>query len=61
MKIKGDDVILESGLLLYAEAGIIGLSPDSEIMSGYEDIKELTTAEKSEIARYMIARWERLL
>ena len=71
MIIKGDDLILDSGLRLYANGGVVGIDTRLGIYSGYkcdlsaywdgEDVKDLTPEHKAEIARYMIALWEKLL
>lgn len=68
MKIKEDDIILSTGKRLYANYGIIGLSPPHpeygwQLSGGYDCSLEvdddLTLSEKIEIADYMIELWKR--
>ena len=70
MKIIGDDVIFSTGLIVYANCGIIGLVDNKgelEVSDGYDGCfsssnrggKNMTAAEKVELADYMIALWTR--
>ena len=62
MRIEGDSVILSSGKKLYANRGIIGLTTDLNITTGYdgglvEDRGDLTPEDYIEISDYMVSRW----
>ena len=61
MKLEGDDLIFSSGKKVYANHGIIGISPELKISEGYDgDIedKDFTCAEKLELADYAIKLWQ---
>lgn len=61
MKIDGDDLIFSTGKKVYANNGIIGISPSGEISEGYDgdiDTENLTPEEKLELANYMLVKWE---
>ena len=59
MKVDGDDLIFSTGKTLYANQGIIGISPDGVISEGYDDGIEdnFTPKERRELADYMITLW----
>ena len=70
MKIVKDSVIFSTGKELYANCGVIGISPKLEISKGWDggffnprsyvnlDDYTLTPVERIELADYMIARWK---
>jgi hypothetical protein len=68
MKINDDDVTFSSGHTLYANLGIIGLSPDLDITHGYDGGIDwppyeatnyhLTSADMRELADHMIKQWK---
>lgn len=66
----GDDVMLPSGRSIYANGGIVGLSPEMEVSQGYDgrvdwppidDDEEdaLTADDMRALAELMIAQWTR--
>lgn len=60
MKIEGDELIFSTGKKVYANNGIIGISPDLGITEGYDggiETEELTPDEKAELADYAVAQW----
>jgi hypothetical protein len=61
MKTKGDTITLEcTGRTIYANSGIIGISPNGGTYTGYDDdvaAETFTTEEQVEIANEMIQRW----
>lgn len=67
MNIEDDKVTFSSGLELYANLGIIGISPGLELSHGYDgpfqklnadfDPIDFTPEEKEELAGHMIQRW----
>jgi hypothetical protein len=71
MKVKGSDVTFESsGITQYANGGIIGINPGLEVFGGYDDrgisqvfehtdYRELTIAERRELADHMILLWQK--
>ncbi len=59
MKVDGDDLIFSTGKRVYANNGIVGISPAGQIFEGYDGvIEKLTPSEKSELADYAILQWE---
>jgi hypothetical protein len=55
-----DYITLATGKRLYANLGIVGLSPDGYAYGGYDgdlDDGDLSPEERREIATMMIARW----
>ena len=65
MIIKSDYVIFSTGKEVYANRGIIGLSPKDEggweVSEGYDggiDHEKLTKNECTELADFMIALWQ---
>ena len=67
MEINGNTITLLNGTKLYANGGIIGLSPEGELFEGYDDslvtygAVDLTDDELMEIADYMVASWEKVI
>ena len=62
MKIKGDNLIFSTGKKLYANHGIIGISPKLVISEGYDggiEEETLTLGERQELLSYMLDRWIR--
>lgn len=69
MKIEVDKLVFSTGKEVYANGGIVGLSPDGSVSEGYDggvfdsNWKEwsgepgLTESECVELADYMILRW----
>ena len=60
LRIDGDNVIFSTGKKIYANNGIIGLSPNLKVSEGYDggiDNNELTSEEKLELSEYMLAAW----
>ena len=60
MIIDGDDLIFSTGKRVYANNGIVGISPEGQISEGYDgliDDDKLTPSEKSELAGYVIKMW----
>ena len=68
MKIEGDNVIFSTGKIIYANLGVIGLSPKDEcvwrVREGYDGTlcefskTKLTQHELVELADYMITLWQ---
>ena len=67
-----DEIKLSSGRIIYANCGIIGLSPELEVREGYDGTVEwppptwneyakpyLTADDMRELADLMIDRWQR--
>lgn len=55
-----EKLIFSTGKKIDAHLGIIGISPEGEISTGYDDgvdEKSLTPDEKRELADYAIAQW----
>lgn len=58
-----DTLILSSGRSVYANCGIVGISPDGVVTEGYDGgldpsgEGDFTEDERREIAAYMISRW----
>ena len=54
-------IYFSTGKVIYANNGIVGISPDMEIFEGYDgsisDDYELSRMEKIELADLMIDRW----
>jgi len=70
MYIKNDQIIFNTGKKKDAFLGIIGLSPNGEITSGFDDDlwnknmdseEQLTSEELIELSHYMIDQWEMFL
>jgi hypothetical protein len=70
--VKGDEIEFSSGRKMYANNGIVGISPNLEVFEGYDgdvyvmDNKgkyshELTDKEAIELANYMLVLWSRFL
>ena len=59
MKVDGDDLIFSTGKVIYANNGIVGISPNGEITEGYDGAinATLTSEEKQELADYAIEQW----
>ena len=66
MKIDGDTLTFSSGNHLYANRGIVGISPELAISHGYDGAlpdandgdREVTAADLRELADYMIGLWQ---
>ena len=57
---EAEDVLeLSSGKRLFANRGILGISPAGEISEGYDGgvYDEFTPEERAELAEYMIGLW----
>lgn len=71
MKIIDGQAVFSTGKIMYANLGIIGLSPELDVYQGYDgyfdvhkndwddDEPVLTKTEKIELADYMIAEWQK--
>jgi hypothetical protein len=59
MKIEGDDLIFSTGRKVYANYGIVGISPRLGVTGGYDQgfDGDLLPAERIELADYMIGQW----
>lgn len=61
MLFKDDHLIFKTGNIIYANNGIIGISPSLEISEGYDgevDISNFSPEDLYELATYMIQKWE---
>lgn len=59
LKIDGNTVTFSSGRKVYANNGIIGLSPDLRVSEGYDGgfDEDLTLYERVELGKYMVDKW----
>ena len=60
--IRGDMIRLSTGREIYANCGFLGISENMELSEGYDgtiDTGDLSTAEKHELANYVIGLWTR--
>ena len=63
MKIEGDMIIFSSGRRLYAQGGVVGISPNGiyqGYMSEFLQDEEISREEAIEFLDYMIAQWQEL-
>jgi hypothetical protein len=61
MLFKDEYFIFSTGTRLYANNGIIGISPSLELSEGYDgeiDTSKLLPEDIHELAIYMIQKWE---
>ncbi|MBN1618497.1 hypothetical protein JW887_04090 [Candidatus Dojkabacteria bacterium] len=61
MLFKDDYFIFKTGHRIYANNGIIGISPSLEISEGYDgelDTSTFSPEDLHELATYMIQKWE---
>ncbi len=59
-----DGIVLSTGRNLYANRLILGIGPDLALYEGYDggiDEAELTQAERVELAKMAIERWQRFI
>ncbi len=61
-KYDGDDLLLSSGLGIYANERIIGINDQGRVSGGYDqgvDTDQMTDADRRELAEIVIARWKK--
>jgi len=62
MKIEDNEIIFSTGKRVFAIRGIIRLSPEGQITSGYDgnfSAEKLSPQESLKLANYMIAKWQK--
>lgn len=59
--LPGNECRLSTGKEFFAYGHILGIGPDGEIYTGYDEtlFKNFTPAERAEVAAVMIERWRR--